>query len=292
MGAGWAVMSSDFPSFSDNSDDVDANARWEAYLALMRRTGVVLPGLGAEEAEENDGFATAEDAAARAFAAPAEPRSFADLEAPPDTPRAPEPAEILAAPVTGATHNKAGGEQARLADWAGWIRRGAPLAAVLALSAGIGIAAQSGLHLTARKAEAAPRPIAAAPAAGLVDPIRLTSVAAAPCVGVDPSPATLAALGPAPVTAEPALLRLNGAPPTTRPVRIALTAAAPLAPRAMKHAASWSRHCVHCHPTRISHRRERPRSCSIHTTGSGRRSNTCRSAIFHPIHFPGLPGRW
>ena len=45
-------MSSDRLSFNQGADDEDDGARWEAYLALLRRTGAELPSPEAEEADE------------------------------------------------------------------------------------------------------------------------------------------------------------------------------------------------------------------------------------------------
>ena len=107
-------MSSDRLSFNRSADGEDDGARWEAYLALLRRTGASLP--SSEKAEDE----VAEDR---------DPLAERGFTAPPDTVEASEASGATVAPAAQAAGSLRRGS--RLVVWAVAAAAGIILAALL-----------------------------------------------------------------------------------------------------------------------------------------------------------------
>jgi hypothetical protein len=249
----------DLSEFEPEQPTADDEARWEAYRALMRRTGDIqlMRGLddGFEDPDHDGGgdWRLEEDGYPDQFAPPAASVAASFPSPAPDGPSWPNPpmvADLAAAPVA---HDKGGDRNERRRDRparaTGW--SGRLIAAGIAATAGVMVAAAAwpGLQHQGRKALAATPPAAASHAAllrgGLEGPVKLAAVGAPPCLAYGQSAAEFAKLTePAAIVAQPAVLPLTAATLGEAPARISRTTSS--APQLTRHRSVQAHHCLHC----------------------------------------------
>jgi hypothetical protein len=279
-------MRSDMPEFHESADEADGEARWEAYLELMRRTGAVqqIPGLGdgvqdAQGSPWNDQISRPVAAAALVVGDALEPRSD-----PLGRTRTAEPEHVAEPDVAQAADSPYG---ERL-DWSvrpPLARRGQPRAAtVMAFIAGAAVAAGAMSLSPQFKTQHQPATAAAPPnpgRVGLLQPIQLTPEVGLPCTSAAPATAGLAALAaPCAMAAPPAILTLRGAQAPSNPKGRAPLALAAIPDRshAESHRTVGPRRCLHCRRAHLTLIHDRAPRCSIHR---GPNHRACRHVSAH-----------
>jgi hypothetical protein len=259
-------MDSDPPNL-DGSANAEDEARWEAYRALMRRTGAVLPGLDDDFAEESGSFAPDGTGPVRMGGSAAAQHATSDK-----TYRA-----------SSVVVEKAGEDDSYIFPIRSLARFGARLAgATMILIAGLVIAASPPPARQGRPAVAAWSHVGA----DHEQPIQPASAGGLPCLG-DGRPLSALAwfaaptpLASFPLPASSAGVKMTDAQLAPAKVRAVAFAATPSSRhvREASQQVAGSPPCPHCRRARALRTSGHAPSCMTEKTNGRHRSSKCRTS--------------